>query len=71
MYQLHIFTLISFANIVQLLEFCAYLIAGRLLDEKKYEATPSITLERQGLAETPSYNFMDGSLKLNSDRFNG
>jgi hypothetical protein len=46
-------------------------MAGRRFDAKKYEATPSITRERYGLDDTPSYNFMDGSLKLKSDLFKG
>lgn len=55
----------------QLFELCENLMLGRFLDAKKYEATPSTTRDKLPLDETPSYNFMEASLKLKSVRFSG
>ena len=71
MFDIYLCTLSSLANIEQLLELRENLIAGRFLDAKKYEATPSTTLVRTEFDVTPSYNFMVGSLKLKSVRFSG
>ena len=65
------FTLISLANIAQLFELWENLMLGRFFDAIKYEATPSTTRDKYPFDETPSYNFMEGSLKLKRALFNG